>query len=115
MCSCSETPTPDHPQVDGPLPTSQTMGQWAPMRDPKPHTAPRNCECGCNTYSPLSTLPGIPSTHSAAFRDIPALPLDVTYEDDDVSDEHEYVSIHVAELSNLLHLVRSCECGQSST
>lgn len=71
----------------------------------------RQCACGCNTYSPE------PSQGPTAFDqlDIPVLPIQLDYvDDDDVSDDHQYVSIHVAELANLLTLVRSCTCGQSS-
>lgn len=111
MCTCNDTPYENPSQGIGSVPTPQDSGIWHPMEDPKPQTALRNCECGCNVYSPAKTLPSNCCPYSGALRDIPVLPLTVTYEDDDApSDDHEYVTIRATEFADMLSDLRACTC-----
>jgi len=110
MCSCEDPLVPPSQGI-GSIPPSRISGQWALMEDPSTERPLRNCECGCNAYSPLPTPIGIPSPYSEALRDIPALPLTVTYEDDDgPSDDHEYVTIKATEFADMLSDLRACTC-----
>ncbi len=67
----------------------------------------RQCQCGCNVYSPAEAISEFPS----GLYEIPALPIDLQYEDDDgPSDDHEYVTIKATEFADMLSDLRSCTC-----
>lgn len=94
---------------------SQSLGEWVALPEDAPRKAseaPRNCECGCNEYSPAVSPSEFPRAHSVdSLPDIPALPLLVEYEDDDgPSDDHEYVSIKATEFADMVSALRSCTC-----
>lgn len=90
------------------------VGHWAPLPGTQLGTdnvnsdrPPKACNCGCNVYS--GTSPVGPT--DVDQLDIPALPLILDYEDDDgPSDDHEYVSIKITELSDMVSAIRSCTC-----
>lgn len=114
--------SPTHPALNSPTPNPHTEGQWLPLAEGtakdvsrRDTEAPRNCSCGCNEYYPARAGIGAQiNCFVDSLPEVPVLPLVLTYEDDDApSDDHEYVSIHVAELANLLNQVRSCVCSQS--
>lgn len=116
-CTC-ET----HTEVPTPIGTALGNGvvaQWAPLSGAdaglrvEPIERPlKQCACGCNVYS--GTSPVGPTDLDTL--DIPVLPITLEYvDDDDASDDHEYVSVHVAELAQMVNQLRSCTCAQSST
>lgn len=90
------------------------VGNWQAL--PGPTVAPdsgnsehtlKQCECGCNEYS--GTSPIAPTDVDSL--DIPALPIQLDYVDDDEpSDDHEYVSIKATELADMLSEIKSCTC-----
>lgn len=105
-CRCS-TPSP--------TPKPHAVGEWQGL----PITPPilnlkgsqshelAQCACGCQEYTPgLSrTLQG------DSELDIPVLPLELVYEDDDgPSDDHEYVSIKATEFAEMVSDLRACTC-----
>lgn len=103
----------------GPYPIGTSLGNgvvgnWESLPEDNRGNAPhalRNCECGCNAYSPSLDPGEFPSGHSEGLSDIPALPLTVEYENDDgPSDDHEYISIKITELSDMVSAIKSCTC-----
>lgn len=112
QCRC---PNPHH--SPSPLGTSLGNGvvaDWQPLPGTnagKPSDGPRNCSCGCNVYIPASDMRGVPGPYSEFPSDIPVLPLALEYEDDDEpSDDHEYISIRATDFADILARLRSCSC-----
>jgi hypothetical protein len=116
QCRC---PDSNHaPPVIGTSLGNGVVARWASLPDTpgKNKTGPLShelaqCACGCNTYS--ESLSAGPVDFDAL--DIPVLPIQLDYVDDDEpSDDHEYVSIKATEYAQLLSKVRSAEGTQSA-
>lgn len=70
------------------------------------------CRCGCNVYRPQEAT----DSNLTAFQPIPGTPtttlLELTYEDDtELSDDHEYISIKITELAEMLARINNCNCA----
>lgn len=111
-CRC---PSGNHSaQVIGSPLGTHPVGHWAPL--PGPTVAPnsgnsghvlKQCTCGCNEYQGTSRI----APTDADSLDIPALPIQLDYVDDDTpSDDHEYVSIKITDLADMQSAIRSCTC-----
>lgn len=111
-CVCPECEA-IRPTVGTPL-AGHPVGHWAalPGTNVGTHSGNserqlRQCECGCNTYSGTSPIGPI----DVDSLDIPALPIQLDYvDDDDASDDHEYVSVKITELADMVSTIRSCTC-----
>jgi hypothetical protein len=91
------------------------IGQWQPLpleANRQEATQPvLSHGYGDDEYSLTHTPTGSPRAHSVYPPPIPVLPLTVEYEDDDApSDDHEYVSVKITELADMVSVVRSCTC-----
>jgi hypothetical protein len=109
-CRC-----PDPRHAPQPIGTTPNAAGWSPLPEHAPRNdslPPRNCDCGCNEYSPAGTLLGTPRPFSVdSLPEVPVLPLVLEYEDDDgPSDDHEYVTIKATEFADMLSDLRSCTC-----
>lgn len=112
-CPCSDhTPNP----IGTPL-AGHPVGHWAALPDTQLVLDSENtehelkqCECGCNVYQGTSRI----GPTDVDSLDIPVLPLQVHYvDDDDASDDHEYVSVKITELADMVSTIRSCTCQDS--
>mgnify|MGYP007011099950 FL=1 len=112
QCRCPyphHTPTPIGTSLGGGV-----VGNWAPLpgTELEANSAPpahelKQCECGCNTYQGTSPI-GPTDVDSLG---IPVLPITLEYVDDDEpSDDHEYVSIKITELADMTSALKSCTC-----
>jgi hypothetical protein len=111
-CQCAG---PDHsaPTIGTTL-GNGLVGQWQALPGPVVEANTglserelKQCTCGCNTYS--GTASNAPTDVDSL--DIPALPIQLDYVDDDgPSDDHEYVSVKITELSDMVSAIRSCTC-----
>lgn len=106
---CSPNPPLGSPSI-GPSNGSASVGAWQPL--PGPVKAPlshelKQCACGCNTYQGTSPI----GPTDVDQLDIPVLPVIMDYVDDDEpSDDHEYVSIKATEYADMVSALRSCSC-----
>lgn len=67
----------------------------------------KQCECGCNVYQGTANT----GPTDVDQLDLPALPLILEYEDDDgPSDDHEYVSVKITDLAEMIKANQSCTC-----
>lgn len=93
----------------GPSLSTRRVGEWQaiPARDggPVEHELKR-CECGCNVYQGTSPI----GPTDADSLDIPALPIQLDYVDDDASDDLRYVEIPATQFADMLSAIRACTC-----
>jgi hypothetical protein len=98
-----------------PITHTHDIGIWAPLPEDasrRDTESPRTDSCGCNEYRPAGILPGSQNPFSDdPLPEVPLLPLTVEYEDDDdPSDDHEYLSVKITEFADMVSALRSCTC-----
>lgn len=112
QCRC---PNPCHtPSPIGTSLGSGLVGQWQALPGTQleansgtPERELKQCDCGCNVYQGTSPI----GPTDADSLGIPVLPITLEYVDDDEpSDDHEYVSIKITELADMTSALKSCTC-----
>ena len=101
------------PSPIGPL-GGGVVGEWLPVSGPDVEANSestehvlKQCECGCNTYQGTSPI----GPTDADSLEIPVLPIQLDYVDDDEpSDDHEYVSVKITEFADMMSAIKSCTC-----
>ena len=111
MCQSTPGPyaCPHSPALDTSLGNGM-VGAWQAIPETSGGPVERDlkqCECGCNVYQ--GTAPVGPTDVDSL--DIPALPIQLDYvDDDDPSDDHQYVEIKITELADMVSALKSCTC-----